>query len=470
MNALWLAALLSSAVVGSEEEPALFALVVGNNAPLPDSGYPHLRYADDDAIRFARAMRAIGAHVELLTAVDQESSQRFGEISAVPPKKKQLLQALDRLKRRLEAAEGRRREVFFYFSGHGSVSSSNSYLHLLDAPFYRTDLYEQVLERLPREQMHLIIDSCHAYFLVNARGRVLAEEDPALSQYPDVGLLLSTDNSKEVHEWSGFQAGVFSYQVLGALLGAADSDENDEISYLEAHAYILAANDGVRDQRARIQPFIKAPAGRSTLVRLKPNRVLVPPRIEGHLQIRDDRGYPLLDAHKPAGVPLRISALTPSPLLMEVEGRSYRVEETQDGLRFRDQPSALVPAGTRGRIEDEFRMNLFKRPFTPDLVQGMELAMQARLPASVVRVERSSYSRPFVWSLVGVGLGGLALGAGFTPLFLKEKAKVNASSPIDDYDRVRARSENFRAVMVGGFVSGGVLLLSAALYAWLSEG
>ena len=141
------------------------------------------------------------------------------------PTRVHVLELFDRVQTALQTADAHRRELFFYFSGHGSVSSSDAYLHLVDGPLSRTDLHELILRRMPAERIHAIIDSCHSYFLVNARGeRVrVAEEEESLDKYPHAGFLLSTSAQKEVQEWSGYQAGVFSYQVLGALQGAATS-------------------------------------------------------------------------------------------------------------------------------------------------------------------------------------------------------------------------------------------------------
>ena len=66
-----------------------------------------------------------------------------------------------------------------------------------------------------------------------------------LARYPNAGFLLSTSDRREVHEWVGYRGGVFSYQVLGAMHGAADVDEDGVVSYAEAHAYVVAANMAV---------------------------------------------------------------------------------------------------------------------------------------------------------------------------------------------------------------------------------
>ena len=136
-----------------------------------------------------------------------------------------------------------------------------------------------MLRRLSDHRLHVVIDSCHSYFLVNARGRrvAVAEAQDSLDRYPSVGFLLSTSRGKEVHEWSGYGGGVFTYQLLSAMRGAADVDGDGAVAYSEAHAYLAAANMDVTDPRARIEPFVQHPTLRGdTLIRPGAADELVP--------------------------------------------------------------------------------------------------------------------------------------------------------------------------------------------------
>lgn len=87
----------------------------------------------------------------------------------------------------------------------GTVTSSEAFLHLSDGRFTRVDMHREVLKRLPAERVHVIIDSCHSFFLVNQRPvnsrgeRVPVDpEEESLSNYAHVGFLLSTSDSNEV--------------------------------------------------------------------------------------------------------------------------------------------------------------------------------------------------------------------------------------------------------------------------------
>ena len=245
------ASLCLFSLVISAPAPATYkrAIVIGNNDPLPGTDFEKLRYADDDALRFGDFFESLGVKTTVLTTPDKDTLERFGTRAkqAQRPTRKNLLRALEQTAQELQRAPPES-EVYFVFSGHGSINASGAYLHLFEEGFTRIDLFERVLKPLKAARIHVIIDSCHSYFLVNSRGKrvAVAEDEQRLDRYSWVGFLLSTSEVQEVQEWSGYQGGVFSYQVLGALRGGADVNNDGIVSYTEVQAYILAANQGIQ--------------------------------------------------------------------------------------------------------------------------------------------------------------------------------------------------------------------------------
>lgn len=458
-SAIVLATLL--AALPAAAEPARFALVIGNDLPLPDSDYEPLSYADDDAFRFAELMRRMGAKVILLATPDALSGERFGELAdrAAAPTRRGVLDSLLLLEDALERAEGRQRELFFFFSGHGSMTAASAYLHLLDAPFSRTDLYELVLDRLKAERKHIIIDSCHSYFLAHARGeRVPAEEIADLRRYPEAGFLLSTSTAREVHEWDGYEAGVFSYQITGALAGAADVDGDGVVTYTEVRAYLAAANLKVSD-RARIQPFVRAPLIRGPeLVDLSvvsvDQLVEVPESVEGRFHLTDARGSRILDANKPAGQPLLVWA--PSAVELSTDHESF-------GVRHRGAAPALLVATSsnaiamrpRGVIADSYRSGLFRQTLTKDFLAGL-LASEA---PNLVGSERRTpwYQDPVTIGALGIGGAGLVTGTVFGILFADAAADAAKRPVTEETELSRSRAEDRRAGMIAGLAAGVAL-------------
>ena len=490
MTVLWIQNLVAVAVAATPTPTttattsALFAIVVGNNHPLPGSQYAPLQYADDDAIRFAAYFESLGAQVFLSTGVDYDTAQRYPDRAdrAHIPTRAHVLRLFNRVKQALQQADGIRRELFVYFSGHGSVSSSDAYLHLVDGPLSRTDLHELILRRMPAERIHAIIDSCHSYFLVNARGeRVrVAEDEGSLDKYPHAGFLLSTSAKKEVQEWSGYQAGVFSYQVLGALQGAADMNRDGVVSYPEVHAYIVAANLGVRNPAARILPYVRRPSApgdalldlsRASMRR----RVRVPPEIAGHFVVSDDRGIRVLDAHKARGEPMDLIAGVGRTLYLRIGDSVYETHARPGERRIfhrRPEPAAeALAVATKGSVADEFRQNLFSRPLTREFVAGLDAATGAGIkPLVQTRVRAPAWtSDPLTLGLLSTGVAGLIVGGVGAGLFIQDQQRFEARPVTPEHQDFRESAERWRAVMVGGLAAGGSLLTAGILRALLTN-
>ena len=487
MSAVWLLAL--PALLGSTTQTSSvsrFALVVGVNRPLPGHNYARLEYADDDALRFAHFMKRLGARTHLLVAPDEASAERFPSLSigATPPRRAQLLEALDRLALELEAASKTRREVFIYFSGHGSVSSTGAYLHLLDGRFSRTDMHSKVLSKLRAERMHVIVDSCHSYLMVNRstvsdRGERVPVDtgEEKLSRYPHVGFLLSTSDSNEVQEWSGYEAGVFSYQVLGALQGAADVDHNNYVTYKELHGYLVAANIAVRNATARVRPFIRRPTvGAKVILELprrpEENRLVLPPELRGHFYLMTVRGRRVLDGNKEAGQPLRLLLPPDIGLVLWANGQQYDVVRTPGAPAklVRNTQNVTVQLRPRGAIEDEFRRNLFRRTLTREFVNGLDAALAFNTPAvgRSLELPRSGW-RPTSIALMGGGGAAILMGAVSSALYgvaVADASDTSTSMNAADILAARGRAKTARAMMIGGFAGGAALLGAGLIYEW----
>ena len=476
------AGLLATAAPGG---PVREAIVIASNHPLPGSNYDVLRYADDDALRFAEFFEDIGVSTTLMTVPDAETVARYGEVAdrALRPTRAGVLKALDDVRQRLAAAADRPRELYFVFSGHGSVTSSRAYLHLLDGPFSRTDLFSYVLRVMPADRIHIVIDSCHSYFLVNARGeRVVAVDSEDVDRFPHVGFLLSTSERREVQEWDGYRAGVFSYQVLGALRGAADVDRDRQVTYPEVHAYVMAANLTVKNPSARIQPYVRRPGVRGdALVDLRGAEdsaaVEVDSRLAGHFVVVDDERGRVLDAHKPGDESLVLLLDPDRPLIVRQGETTYRVATSTPYAVLEPAPALAVLS--KGSPADEFRTNLFKTPLTRDFVRGLDAVTRQTHPPRVVRQPSEAWDEdPVTLGLLSSGSAAVLFAGVATGLFIHARHVANGSlvrSPdesdvafrarIRDQDAASDRASVWQGVMIGAYAAGGGMLLGSLLYA-----
>ncbi|WP_370458910.1 hypothetical protein [Aggregicoccus sp. 17bor-14] len=382
-----------------------YALIVANNASL-DPARPALRYADDDGARYFELFEPRSREVLLLSVLDDETQRHHPGLAARtrPPTRAALKEALAHLQSRMkeDRAQGKSPELFFVFTGHGQRGAAGEgSVSLLDGPFTRTDLFQQVIAPSAASFLHLIVDACDSYYFVNSRGgslpvgpsqaaavtAQLASRD--LARYPQVGAVLSTTREQESHEWSALQAGVFSHQVRSALAGAADVNGDGRVEYSELRAFLAAANQGVEDVRGRVDVFTQAPAlDRSApLADLRrPSReafLLLPAGLEGRLWVEDARGVRRLDVNKERERPMALALPPGGPYFLRGATREARFSLASAGSVVDAQ--ALTWSETalaaRGPVQEAFRERLFAVPFGPRFYAGF-MAGQPEAPVS----------------------------------------------------------------------------------------
>lgn len=393
----------------SEEASATrtYALIVANNGSM-DEGVKALKYADDDGARYYETFSSMAQQTTLLTVLDDDSQRVFPKLvsKTQAPTRRALRRSVAQLAKRIKAdrAKGLKSEVYLVFTGHGNVDKQGQgYLSLQDGRLSRAQLMQEVLKPLSDASFtHLIIDACHAYFMVQSRGGPEWKDDRSAQTLDDefeaymraskgpskrpanLGVILSTSGTAEVHEWSRYRAGVFSHQLRSALLGAADVDQNGRITYLEVEAYLAAANAGVTNPKARISVWAKAPAQNRThpLIRTGAYRnattMTVAKGTTGRLSLEDARGLRYMDVHRDPQVESTLILLKDP-----VDGRPYTLR-TSDKEASVGLGSAKVHSGAlafadiqnqaRSSVEESFRTQLFTTPFGPGFFAGFQAA------------------------------------------------------------------------------------------------
>jgi hypothetical protein len=323
----------------------------------------------------------------------------------------QLARSNDEMARDLE--RGDEPELVLVYAGHGDVDSTGQgYVNLHDARLTRSDLYRQVIGPSKAKFVHVVIDACKSYFMVNSRGgkkwvddRVDPAEDKSdaqvrafleeeqLDRYPRAGVIVATSGDQETHEWSRYQGGILSHELRSALAGAADVNGDGRVEYSELRAFLAAANARVKNPEARVQVFARAPAldRHHALVDLRhaqenSSRFLhFSTDLTGRYHIEDDRGVRYADLNKEPGATFDVV----------VSGRhGYYVRRARDTAE--DSEEVTVPSrgrrvdvgqlewhprvvAARGSIEQTFRNDLFTVPFGRGFYDGF-VATSGDLP------------------------------------------------------------------------------------------
>ncbi len=365
-----------------------FALVVANNRSL-SLALPDLQYADDDAARYYRLFRASGpeASVELLASFDRMSSRAYPSLKVLarPATQLELVRAANRLRQQVLAgrSRGEHTRLYFVFAGHGEVAGGRGYLHLEDTRIDGSFIEREIIDKIPAETKHVLLDSCNSFFVINPRkpgGRRWATpKDMALgfsARHPEVGLFLSTNSDEEVFEWSELESGVFSHEVRSGLTGAADVNRDGDVTYSELAGFVAEANRGIVREGLRPQVFFSGPRGDQHASLFAPRtlqgRRLTLGREQARVWVRDETGERLLDLHKEPGelelyLPRANPELSVFVQTAAAKGSPPTVVERHfasgdDAIRMDDAQPVPPQLAARG---DQLFGNLFAAPYGP---------------------------------------------------------------------------------------------------------
>lgn len=408
------------------------AIVLTNNRSAR-SERPDLRYADDDGAQWADlfAERFGEDAVQLLTEFDPESRRLYSRWKPDPPTKSAFFAAIDRAVARDPA------EVYLVIAAHGDVAGGQGYVDLAGERLTAADL-DRALSAFGGRRVHLVIDSCNSYFMLNPRKpggrrfeRTNKDEIELLKKHPNTGALISTSAEAVTYEWSELQSGIFSYELRSALRGAADANGDGAISYQEAAGFLAVANRPIVNELYRPKVFSRAPSPDAPLFVLgeRPS-LLVGAEGTRRLTIRDRDGVRILDLHKEDGVAValhlpKLGALTiyetlersPRPqIVARVLSSTASVDLA--GLSPEDPP--IAPRGEAPVFE-----RLFREPFGPRVLSELEEEPRAQEIYGVSRdhaerlglilktaaeIERDQRTRAG-FSALGLGAAAAILGA-----------------------------------------------------------
>jgi hypothetical protein len=397
-------AFLAPSLARADGGETRLAIVVGNNGSTT-LGRAELRYADDDAAKYAAlfASTSQDGNVELLTRFDADTSRLFPAqaLKAAPPTRAALDAAVSRIAARAVAAgqRGERVVLTFVFAGHGDVEEGRGFLELEDGRFFRDDL-EALLGRIPATRAHVLLDACNSVYMLVARkpgGTKFTTpeeiERSMAARLAHVGTFVSTSADAQVYEWSRIESGVFSHSVRSGLSGAADLDGDGRVTYGELRAFVRIAAEGVPNARFRPRLYARGPGGRDDEVVFEPRaagpgkKIVIQPGAERRVTVLDANEVPLVDVKVENGFGPSLYL----PVLDTREGsRAFTVVEREEGRperRVELAPGsegllarADTPAGPTARAAGRPFELLFAMPFGPRSVA----ALPAETPADDV--------------------------------------------------------------------------------------
>src|SRR5258708_18247266 len=313
-----------------------------------------------------------------------------------------------------------------------------------------------MVDPIHADQVHIIVDACYSVFLALGRGPGGGQRREVrgfsalggLGSRPEVGLLLSTSSARESHEWSEFQAGIFSHEVRSGLLGAADADGDGHVTYREIAAFVDRANAPIPNEKFRADVYVKEPATTKALLDLRPGlrrRIELTGEQPGHYLLEDARGVRVADFHNAPGQSLRlIRQAGDGPLFLRRPGDEfeYIVGTGDDVQRLGALPKKPSAVAARGAAHESFSL-LFTLPFSQRVVADFVVRPLPAAPPVMDTAEPapSSVRRPVPVGLLA-GAAGLAAAGTWAALSARDPPRAagpNQAGPLPIHHEIYPR-------------------------------
>ncbi len=304
-------ALVSAVQPASATTPVRrLALVAGANVGAPER--PRLRFAEQDADRFAAILKQMGGVAEADFLLLKEPTRRG------------LLDSLAVLRERVHEAQAsaRRTEVVFYFSGHADDSGLQLGREQLSYP----ELREQ-LARVQSDVRIAILDACSSGAITRFKG---GRMQPAFlsdisSEVHGQAFLTSSSETEAAQESDQLQGSFFTHALVSGLRGAADVSGDGKVTLNEAYEFAfdetLARTQATAGGSQHPTYDIKmAGSGDVVLTDLRGTRaaIVLGPDLDGRFFVRDGAGRLIAELGK---VPGRSVELGVDPGDYEIENQ-----------------------------------------------------------------------------------------------------------------------------------------------------
>jgi hypothetical protein len=422
----------------------------------------------------------------LLSRLDDNTRRLHAQAAAeaLEPTRSVLEQTVAQIAADVIRARDRQVETVLYivYAGHGNIQDGVGYVTLEDTRITGADL-ARFAATIPATRVHVIVDACASYYLAYSRGpggerRPLRgfQDSSQLASDPRIGLLLSTSSAREIHEWDGFQAGVFSHEVRSGLYGAADADGDGQVSYREIAAFVSQANGAIPNERFRPNVFARPPRQSDMLLDLRhglERRLEIDGAHAAHYWLEDSNGVRLLDVHNAGDQAVHVVRPSPGGLIYvrRADDDFERIlPSAPDVVALSDLDDRRVTVATRGAAHEAFT-KLFALPFDRAVVAGYVLpdpggpgsAMLDSMLADAPPATSSRLQLELGWAGVGLGAAGIGVGVAFT---VSASTVAGNASPRQSQAEVADRNrriDSFNTGAVIGYAAGGAMLATGVL-------
>jgi hypothetical protein len=212
-----------------------WAILVGINAYQDQRSYGNLRYCVEDIRKISQSLQSGGFSPERIHRLtDQDQA----------PLRENILHTLQ------TTADATNPEdiLLFYFSGHGEMKDGEVYLvpangrhDSLKYTAIAIQDIKEILKKASARKKVLVLDACHSGIALGARGIASMSADfieRVFEQAEGLAILSACTQGQFSYEWETMQGGVFTYYVLEALQGQADTDQKGLVTVNDVNRYV----------------------------------------------------------------------------------------------------------------------------------------------------------------------------------------------------------------------------------------
>jgi hypothetical protein len=293
---------LVARVASADDSIATYAIVVGSNTGGP--GQTDLKYAEDDARKVAAVLVELGGYTPAQVDVIEHPT---------PDELRSHLAALETEVER-DAAAGRQARVFFYYSGHARAQAID--LGASELPL--TELRERLF-KVPATLTVVVLDACQSGAFSRVKGAAPAADFSFSSrQHLDaagVAVLASSSGSELSQESEELRGSYFTHNLLVALRGAGDANNDGEVSIDEAYRYayhqtlLATAETAVGGQHVTFEADLKGHGEVAlSFPRAASAALVLPPALQGKTLVSTHQTNTVVaEIYKAKGTALRVA-------------------------------------------------------------------------------------------------------------------------------------------------------------------
>ncbi len=295
-------ALAQDATLPTTPHPRAYAVIIGANQG--GQGQEPLRYAEDDAVRFAAVLRELGQHASPDLRV------------LLHPSGRDVVATIDDVAQKLRGHKERGEQAvfYFYYSGHARASALN-----LGAEEVSVALLRERLAQLPSTLSLVVLDACQSGAYARAKGAEPAADFSfnSVSKLTTQGAaVMASSSAQELSQESDeLRSSYFTHHLLVGLRGAGDADGDGRVTLDEAYRYAYrrtlaaTARTQVGSQHVTLQMDL---AGRGDVPLTYPSlsraKLALPAALQGQVLVtRKGSGAIAAEVQKAAGTKLLLA-------------------------------------------------------------------------------------------------------------------------------------------------------------------